>query len=231
MTSHERLAIGSLLVTALAGHGIRRFLLDDTQAPGQFSFRSTAPAARLIEQRARVAKLSRPLAPTERINLNQAGPEEIARLPKIGVPLAKAIIKRRTATGGFGSMAELDAVPGVGPGLLAQIQPHVTLGDTDRVRAARTTDPRPVLPPVVLVGSPRPARSRAADRSVSGPVHLNSATQAELETLSGIGPGRAKRILAYRQTYGPFASAADLGKVPGIPPKLVTQLLPQVVVP
>ena len=81
-----------------------------------------------------------------------------------------------------------------------------------------------------MVGSPRKGRVRGAG-GAAGPVHLNSATQAELETLSGIGPGRAKRILAYRQTYGPFASAADLGKVPGIPPRLVTQLMPQVVVP
>ena len=230
MTSHERFAIGSLLVSALVGHGIRRFVLDSSQTAGEFSLLSRGAVPPLAEQRARVAKLARPLG-AERIDLNRAPAEEIARLPRIGVPLAKAIIKRRTATGGFGSLAEVDAVPGVGPGLLAGIESHITLGDTDRVRTARATEPSPAPPPLIVVGSPRKGRGRGGGTGVAGPIHLNSATQAELESLSGIGPGRAKRILAYRQTYGPFASAADLGKVPGLPPRLVTQLMPQVVVP
>ena len=128
-------------------------------------------------------------------------------------------------------MAEVDAVPGIGPGLLVGIAPHVTLGDTDRVRTARAAEPAPVQAPLVVVGSPKKGRNRGAAALPIGPIRLNSATQAELETLPGIGPGRAKRILAYRKTYGPFASAMDLGKVPGIPPALVTQLVPQVVVP
>ncbi len=230
MTSHERFAIGSLLVSALVGHGIRLFALDPSQAAGEFSLLSTVSAPPLAEQRARVAKLARPLGRTDRIDLNRADAEDIARLPKIGMPLAKKIVKHRTAHGGFASLTELDAVPGVGPGLLAGIEPHITLGDTDRVQRARATEPSPAPPPLVMVGSPRKGRVRGA-AAAAGPIHLNSATQAELETLSGIGPGRAKRILAYRQTYGPFASAADLGKVPGIPPRLVTQLMPQVVVP
>lgn len=230
MTSHERFAIGSLLVSALVGHGIRLVALEPSQAAGGFSLLSNSPVPALAEQRAQVAKLARPLGALERIDLNRASAEEIARLPKIGMPLAKTIIKQRGARGGFSSLAEVDAVPGIGPGLLAGIEAHVTLGDTLRVRAARATEPSPAPPPLVAVGSPRKGRVRAG-AVAAGPIHLNSATQAELESLTGIGPGRAKRILAYRQTYGPFASAADLGKVPGIPPKLVTQLMPQVVVP
>ncbi len=231
MTSQERTAVISLLVAALVGHGIRLYALDGSDAAGGFTLRSSVAAPSLAEQRARAAKAARPLGRAERIDLNRAGAADLARLPKVGIPLAKAIIKQRAVRGGFASMAEVDAVPGIGPGLLVGIAPHVTLGDTDRVRTARAVEPAPVQAPLVVVGSPKKGRNRGAAALPVGPIRLNSATQAELETLPGIGPGRAKRILAYRQTYGPFASAMDLGKVPGIPPALVTQLVPQVVVP
>ncbi len=231
MTTQERTAVISLLVAALVGHAIRLYALDGSEAAGGFTLRSSVSVPSLAEQRARVAKASRPLGPGERVDLNRAGAEELARLPKVGIPLVKAIIKQRTGRGGFASLTEVDAVPGIGPGLLAGIAPHITLGDTLRVRSARATEPPPVLAPLVVVGSPKKGRKRGPAVVPAGPIRLNTATQAELETLPGIGPGRAKRILAYRQTYGPFASARDLGKVPGIPPALVTQLVPQVVVP
>ena len=101
MTSHERFAIGSLLVSALVGHGIRLFAIDPSQAAGEFSLLSTVSAPPLAEQRARVAKLARPLGRTDRIDLNRADAEDIARLPKIGMPLAKKIVKHRTAHGGL----------------------------------------------------------------------------------------------------------------------------------
>ena len=47
-------------------------------------------------------------------------------------------------------------------------------------------------------------------------VDLNKATQAELEALKGIGPVKAKAIIAYRNTHGAFKSADDLDKVNGV---------------
>ena len=47
-------------------------------------------------------------------------------------------------------------------------------------------------------------------------VNVNTATQAELQTLEGIGPVRAKAIIDYRTKNGPFKSIDDLLKVPGI---------------
>ena len=49
-------------------------------------------------------------------------------------------------------------------------------------------------------------------------VNINSATQAQLETLHGIGPGKAKAIIDYRTKHGPFKSLADIEKVDGIGP-------------
>lgn len=47
-------------------------------------------------------------------------------------------------------------------------------------------------------------------------VDLNTATQAQLESLTGIGPAKAKDIIDFRTKNGPFKSAEDIMKVPGI---------------
>ena len=55
-------------------------------------------------------------------------------------------------------------------------------------------------------------------------VNINTATQAELETLQGIGPGKAKAIIDYRTKNGAFKSVDDLEKVEGIGPGIIKQL-------
>jgi competence protein ComEA len=47
-------------------------------------------------------------------------------------------------------------------------------------------------------------------------VNVNSATSAELEALSEIGPVKAKAIVEYRKKHGAFKSVDELTKVPGI---------------
>jgi len=47
-------------------------------------------------------------------------------------------------------------------------------------------------------------------------VDLNSASREELETLTGIGPTLAERIIAYRKKHGPFARPEDITLVQGI---------------
>jgi len=59
--------------------------------------------------------------------------------------------------------------------------------------------------------------------SFQGIVNLNTATQEELETLPGIGPKLAERIIAAR-SQKPFTSLADLDQVSGIGPHLLQQL-------
>lgn len=49
-----------------------------------------------------------------------------------------------------------------------------------------------------------------------GPVDLNRADAAVLETLPGIGPARAAAIIEHRDAHGPFAEPGDLRDVPGI---------------
>ncbi|MGE3541639.1 MAG: ComEA family DNA-binding protein [Candidatus Tectimicrobiota bacterium] len=48
------------------------------------------------------------------------------------------------------------------------------------------------------------------------PLDLNTADEAALKSLQGIGPARARAIVVYRQQHGPFQSVDELAKVPGI---------------
>nr|WP_235564064.1 ComEA family DNA-binding protein [Arthrobacter sp. Soil763] len=63
--------------------------------------------------------------PGGKINLNGAGVEELATLPRVGPVLAQRIVDWRREHGNFGSVAELDAVEGIGPKLLASLLPLV----------------------------------------------------------------------------------------------------------
>ena len=57
--------------------------------------------------------------------------------------------------------------------------------------------------------------SRPAMRK-NGPIMINRATVKDFESLDGIGPVLANRIVSYRKINGPFAAVEDLLKVPGI---------------
>jgi len=61
-------------------------------------------------------------------------------------------------------------------------------------------------------------------------VNINTATQAELETLQGIGPAKARAIIDYRKKKGPFKTPGDLEKVKGIGPATMKRLRPEITV-
>jgi competence protein ComEA len=64
----------------------------------------------------------------------------------------------------------------------------------------------------------------------ASPVDINNATAEQLDTLPGVGPATATKIIADRQTNGPFKSADDLGRVAGIGPKKLEDLKALIVV-
>lgn len=49
-------------------------------------------------------------------------------------------------------------------------------------------------------------------------VNINTASESELETVTGIGPATARKIVAHRERNGPFGSVDELEEVPGIGP-------------
>ncbi|NYF97079.1 helix-hairpin-helix domain-containing protein [Janibacter cremeus] len=84
--------------------------------------------------------------------------------------------------------------------------------------------PLAAAPPAGGVGGPGGAASPDA------PVNLNTADLATLETLSGVGPVLAQRIMDWRLEHGKFVAVEELGEVSGIGEKTYEQLAPKVTV-
>ncbi|GAA4677579.1 helix-hairpin-helix domain-containing protein [Gordonia humi] len=81
-------------------------------------------------------------------------------------------------------------------------------------------------------GQAGPGASTAATAPTDGTglVNLNTATEAELDALPGIGPVTAQSILAWRQTNGSFSSVDQLAEVDGIGDGRLAKLRPLVTV-
>jgi len=101
---------------------------------------------------------------------------------------------------------------------LAQVNLAAPLADGEQV----------VVPKRGLAGAP--AAGGGAPGAVSAPVSLSTATLEQLDTLPGVGPVTAQKILDFRTKHGAFASVDELDAVPGIGPKRLEQLR-DVVVP
>lgn len=206
----ERRAVVLILGLAAAGQGIRMLQGQPDSPPGQVQLLAAGGPGAPRAHRDSSLAFARPLAPGERIDLDRATAQEITRLPRVGLSLARTIIADRESHGPFGSLEALDRVPGIGPGLLGAIGPHV------RFSAARQeTLWQPPSPGGAGQGA-EPWNRRIVD--------LNSADAAELEKLPFVGPYMAAQIVAYRNRHGPFESVDSLLKVPGVGPATLAKI-------
>ncbi|HEL9642666.1 TPA: helix-hairpin-helix domain-containing protein [Streptococcus suis] len=74
------------------------------------------------------------------------------------------------------------------------------------------------------------ASSAMSQEGNESKVNLNTATEADLQTISGIGAKRATDIIAYREANGGFKSVDDLNNVSGIGDKTMESIRPYVTV-
>ena len=100
---------------------------------------------------------------------------------------------------GAKNLQQSPAIPGMPANARANIQPH----------SAAT--------PITYSQQPQ-----------SGRVNVNTASASELESLPGIGPSIAKRIIDYRSQHGNFSRPEDLINVRGIGKAKLAQILPHV---
>ncbi|MGZ4745147.1 MAG: helix-hairpin-helix domain-containing protein [Oryzihumus sp.] len=123
----------------------------------------------------------------------------------------------------------LDAVTRAGGALpgadLAQVNLARVLVDGEQVLVPK--------PGQVVSAAPGPGVTGAAGASgggaaAGGVVNLNTADASALDSLPGVGPVLAQRILDWRTEHGRFSSVDELGEVSGIGDKLMSQLRPKV---
>lgn len=148
-----------------------------------------------------------PTAPSAPIVVHVAG--LVARPGIVELPSGSRVVDAIEAAGGATPEADLTPIN------LARVL-------TDGEQVLVTADPPPAA------AAPAPPAGGPATATPSAPVNLNTATAAELETLPGIGPALAGRILDWREQNGRFTSIDELREVSGIGEQRFAQLEPLV---
>ncbi|BAS28524.1 ComEA family DNA-binding protein [Limnochorda pilosa] len=105
---------------------------------------------------------------------------------------------------------------------------------TPEADCPRPEDSQQQAGPQDLRAVPAPPGGASSQVRPGGPssprVNVNTADAATLETLPGIGPALAARIIAHRERWGPFTAPEQLTEVSGIGEKRLEQLLPWITV-
>jgi competence protein ComEA len=124
----------------------------------------------------------------------------------------------------------VDAAGGTLPdAILSAVNMARPVGDGEQILVPDEDDPAAVAAAAGGGGTGGGAGAAALAAGGAGgqqAVDINSADAAALETLPGVGPSTAAKIIADRESNGPFASVDDLTRVSGIGPKKLEQIKP-----
>jgi competence ComEA-like helix-hairpin-helix protein len=222
MPPPERRALLLLLALAVAGQGVRHLATRPGEPPGQVQLLATLSPGSPLAQRDSAMRQARPLAQGERIDVDQAAAAELARLPRVGLALAKTIIADRLARGPFGGLEGLNRVSGVGPGLLKVLAPHVKFSGAGALWAGGQQGGGAVV--LGVRGSQCSEASAPLPGCPAVRLNINISTAADLDALPGIGPAKAAAILQYREEHGPFTTVDQLARVPGFGAAAIARL-------
>jgi competence protein ComEA len=147
-------------------------------------------------------------------------PEPTATAGPLRVYVSGAVVHPAVYTLPLGSIID-DAVRAAG-GFAADADPVAVnlaqpVADGMQVYVPTLAEVEPTPPPVSLPpGATATAAARMGGVTVDGLINIDTATQADLEMLPGIGPATAANIIAYREANGPFATIEAIMDVPGI---------------
>lgn len=144
------------------------------------------------------------------LDINQADSAEWVRLRGIGPVLSQRIIKYRTAIGGFDAIDDIGKVYGIKKEVMESIRPFLILDPATIPRKRKSA----------YVSQPK-----SNIREVS-PIEINSASQADFEQFSGIGPVLGQRIIRYRNSIGGFQTVNQIKKVYGLPAEVFERIEP-----
>ncbi len=97
--------------------------------------------------------------------------------------------------------------------------PHRAKPEADKVMEAYRGGPGTATPYDSHPSTPSSGGHSGGKKHPSGSVSLNTGSESQLESLPGVGPSTAKKILEYRQAHGGFSSIDELMAVKGIGPK------------
>jgi competence protein ComEA len=133
----------------------------------------------------------------------------------VTLPAAARVLDAIHAAGGATAGADL-----------VRLNLAAKLSDGARVAVPIVGEAPPAIDPSAVSGAAGPTGdgATAANGEPGAPVNVNSASEAQLEALPGIGPTLAAAIVQERERNGPFRSADDLTRVHGIGPGRLAQL-------